>query len=899
MSGDAPRVLSIDDINLIVFDCEVFKHDWLFVFRPLGGENVHFWNDPDGLAEYMEANDLPTTVFAGFNNKRYDAQILKSVLNDCTPEEVKEVNDFIIGGNLGWEHDYLQGFWYQFNQTDLMDDTMLGTSLKSIEGHLYMNILESSVPFDIDRKLTDEERDEVLKYCEYDVEATVEFIETRRDYLDTKIHLANLADLDPVWALSQTDPMLAAAFLGAEKSAAPTDDEREYVFPDRLDYDLIPDDVIAFFETIHDMSIPDEELFKTKFETEIGGCPVTFAWGGVHGALSCVELASDDEIIVLNDDVSSLYPSLMIEYGYVSRAVPDPRIFADIRAERFKAKREGDKKTANALKSPMNKAYGAMLNPYNPLYDPLMARSVCISGQLSMCMLAVALTRVDGLQIIQINTDGIAFSVPHDKRDKVKEILDWWQEKTHLELEEDEIARIVQKDVSNYALIKDDGSEKVKGSYLVRGISPIGAWSINNSARIVAEAIKKNLLYGTPVEEVILACDDPKEFQIIAKASHKYSKVYQEVWAEDGMDEMLRKIDCQHCNRVFATKDERLGRLYKIKRGTEQVAKIENLPEHCLIANDGMPSIEDIDKDYYIELAARRAMEFTKKKGGEKLPAKKTETVDYSQLNVYQKLALARHMFLTKDVKKSGYNDHLDFEYFELEDIVPVQDEIFGLVGLIEIFTYVEPSKTVSEDGIVNETSALARSRVVNIDKPDEFIDFCNKWTEVAPIKSSSGKKVVNEAQTNGSVQTYLRRYNKAQILDIVETDTSDAAIGEEFPDTKKVTEESTEEKPRAATKKPATKTKSARSASSTQRKEIAKSLTNGKTDALMVKQLRGAIAKLKKECGDDPEVKKWIADVGTETDRLTNVTKGRAKELLDEAGEMREAHQSKGEEDE
>lgn len=888
--------MKLEDLDILVFDCEVFAHDWLFVFKAPNKDPTHFWNDATGIEEFMEAHS--DSVFCGFNNKRYDAHILKAILNGCTPEEVKEVNDFIISGaGMGWEHPYLQGFWYDLNQTDLMDDTMLGTSLKSIEGHLGMSVEESTVDFEIERELTEGEREEVLKYCLHDVEATTEFMWIRRDYLETKMHLASLASLDPIWALSQTDPMLAAAFMHAEKGAALSDDERDYEFPDRLDYDYVPDEVVEFFERIHDMSIPDEELFKMKLETEIGGCPVTYAWGGVHGALPCYKEESREGRMLLNYDVASLYPSLMIEYGYVSRAVPDPQIFANIRSERFEAKRNGDKQTANALKSPLNKAYGAMLNKYNPMYDPKMARSVCISGQLSMTVLACAYAKIPGLRIIQINTDGIMVSVPDEQYGKVISTNAWWQSMTKLELEEDKIRFIWQKDVSNYALMKTDGSQKVKGAYLVRGISAVGAWSINNNATIVADALREYLLNGTPIAETVNACDDPSKFQIVAKASGKYSRVYQEVFrhGKDGSLVTTEQRDSQRCNRVFASSDERFGRLFKVKRGNGAVAKIESLPDHCLISNEGMCDIDLIDKSFYVALGEKRASDF--KRTEKKVATTTKKPMDYSSMNVYQKLAIARKMFLDANVVKSGWNDHMGFEYFELEDITPPQTEIFAEVGLIELFTYVEPTikQQVLEDGTILDvevTSPLGVSVVVNTDKPEEQIVFRNKWTEIPTIKSSSGKKVTNELQSQGSVQTYLRRYNKMQVLDIVERDTTDnddnsakdekeSTPEEKAPATKRATKTATKTSTRA--KKPATQS---------ERKHTAKELTDveGTADAVQIRQLKKAMKQLKDKFGEEhTEVSEWVANVALETNKLTEITREQAEKLLLEAGELHE----------
>ena len=46
-------------------------------------------------------------------------------------------------------------------------------SLKQLEGFMGNDIRETSVAFDIDRKLTEEELIEVEKYCTHDVEANI------------------------------------------------------------------------------------------------------------------------------------------------------------------------------------------------------------------------------------------------------------------------------------------------------------------------------------------------------------------------------------------------------------------------------------------------------------------------------------------------------------------------------------------------------------------------------------------------------------------------------------------------------------------------------------------------------------------------------------------------------
>lgn len=311
------------------------------------------------------------------------------------------------------------------------------------------------------------------------------------------------------------------------------------------------------------------------------------------------------------------YPHLMTLMGYTSRNIPSPEVYAATIERRVKAKRSGDKATANALKLVLNTTYGAMLNRYNPLYDPLMGRSVCISGQLFLLELANHLvTDCKTLKVIQLNTDGIMVSFDEDEYQKVLEITGEWQERTGFELEEDTVKSICQKDVNNYVEVPFEGDPKIKGGVLVRGIAPAGAFNINNNACVVAKAVKDYLAYGIPVEDTIMNCDRLLDFQLVAKAGSKYGDALHEV---DGQMEVVQKV-----NRVYATEDHRYGTLYKIHLGTGNPVKIAGLPAKCVVDNDNHLTIDVVDRDWYIRQAKKYVRDFL----GEKPPKRNTRRVN-------------------------------------------------------------------------------------------------------------------------------------------------------------------------------------------------------------------------------------------------------------------------------
>ena len=549
--------------------------------------------------------------------------------------------------------------------------------------------------------------------------------------------------------------------------------------------------------------------------------------------------------VVRNYDVASYYPNLMIKCGYTSRNIPSPQIFEDVVAKRLEAKKSGDKTTANALKLVVNTTYGACLNQYNDLYDPLMGRSVCVTGQLFLLELAQRLYKeVQGLRIFQLNTDGIMVEFEDYHLDQVKEICDEWQSRTGFELEEDSVFMIAQKDVNNYVEVQPNGSVKTKGGYLVRGIAPAGAFNINNNACIVATALKEYFVNGTPVEDTINGCNDIFQFQLIAKAGVKYREAYHLVDGE--------KVPVQKVNRVYATKDERYGKLFKVKAENDSTAKIEMLPEHCIIDNDNHLTIDDVDKTFYIEMAKKRINDFLgikpekKTRGGRKKMAttKKTETAEITAMNIYQKLLKARAMFLEADVKKTGKNMHLSFKYFELEDIVPTATRIFGEVGIVPL---------------VNFTADTATMTIVNTDNPEETVTFVSPFNQIAPIVSNTGKQATNEMMALGSSITYMRRYLYMIALDICESDGIDANAGVPAP---------ADPAPKAP---PATPE---------QRQEVKQELTAPADNATAL-QIKGLKAVLKKLKDADPSKEELIADIAVQTQGFTVISKADCETLI------------------
>lgn len=840
------------------YDTETFAHDFIVVFKDKEtGEYAVFHNDNLGVKEFISED----AIYCGFNTKNYDQYIIKAICAGYSPEEVKQVNDWIIGGGQGWQCPLLQGIFFRFNNVDVMDDMQMGLSLKAIEGHLGISIEETEVDFNLDRPLTQEELALTIKYCKYDVDATEKVTGIRKNYLTNKIYLGGLKDIEQTKALAMTNAKLTAAYLDAHNILTVEEmgaDERDYKYPENLRREYLPREVFEFFDRLYDPQISDEELFKSKLNITVGDCPVTLGFGGIHGAIPFHQEEEVNGRLIRNYDVASYYPHLMVYYGYTSRNIPNPQIYADMLETRMRAKKSGDKATANALKLVANTTYGAMLNKYNDLYDPLMGRSVCITGQLFLLELSQHLiAECSTLRIVQLNTDGIMVSFDESEYDKVLAITKEWETRTRFELEEDRIKRIVQKDVNNYVEIPYDGDPKIKGGYLVRGIAPAGAFNINNNATIVAKAIVEYFTKGTEVEITIGECTDVFQFQLIAKAGSKYKEAYHLV---DGIQEPVQKV-----NRVYATTDERYGKLFKVKAENDATAKIESLPEHCVIDNDNQLTIESVDKSWYIELAKKRINDFL---GIQKIKNKKEKnkmaTSTTKTANVYQKLLKARTMFLASGTQKSGKNMQLAFKYFELDDIVPIATKIFEEVGLISLVSFEHDTAVMS---------------ILNIDTPEEFVTFSAPFAALEPIVSNTGKKATNEMQALGSSITYMRRYLYMIALDICEPDEIDSGLKNTPtpPPAPVVTPTPT---PTTVVDKPSTP------APINLAPTTDKPLTNadGNASEIQIKQLKEVLSKLK---AADPSKEDMIMKIAIETKAFTVISKADCEALTVKIGEM------------
>ena len=567
--------------GLLFYDFEVFKYDWLVVVMDMTAKKTHvIINSPEELEALYKANIKE--IWVGFNSRHYDQYILKAILCGFDP---KKVNDYIITkGNPGWKFSSL------FRQFPLWNyDVMLNTDvgLKSFEGFMGNDIKETSVPFNIDRKLTPEEIAETVKYCKHDVEQTVQVFLKRTEEFNTMMYFIKHFGLSMDY-ISKTKAQLAAEILGGNRKGADFDDEFQFPILDCLHLN-------KYKHIAEWYANPENHDYSKKQDKQIvAGVEHTFAWGGGHGARA--KYSADGVFLII--DVTAYYPSLQKKYHFGYRVMNHPENFEFIHDSNIAYKRKGDKKARQPFKIMDNAISGQMKQKSSALYDPMSNNSICINGQLLLLDLVEHIEPY--CELIQNNTDGIIVKLKdyeHDF-DVLDDVVYEWEQRTGMKMDFDTyIGTIYQKDVNNYLLIdRKTGAVKAKGGYVMK------LNDLSYDLPIINKALVDYMIHGIPVRRTIMECQDLREFQLVSRISSKYTHI---LYGDKPIKEK--------CIRVFASNNPTDPGVKKVHAVRKTTAKLTNSPEHCFIFNDdvkGVPVPDKLDRQWYIDFANKRLSDF-------------------------------------------------------------------------------------------------------------------------------------------------------------------------------------------------------------------------------------------------------------------------------------------------
>lgn len=592
---------------MIFYDFEITEYDHLAVFIDTDKHRVFpTINDDEAFKKFYEEN--ARNIWVGFNNNHYDKYIYKAVLLGMDPKQVSDT--IILDDKPGWS------ISREFNKIPMINYDVYNAKLpglKALEGFMGNNIKESSVPFNIKRKLTEEEIQDMVQYCTWDVENTAEiFMET----IDTFNAYIGLIEAFPeqlsLHNLSDTSAQLTANVLECDKHD--WDDEFDFYFLPclRLEkYKHVQEWFEGFIGKDFDSYYDKQSFYKsTSLTIDVAGVPHTFGFGGMHGA---PEEPIHEEGCLFHVDANNYYPSELLAYDLVTRSARNNnfKIIYDTRKElKYKQTHASSKEEAKHYKKAqipykliLNALSGAMKDKNNKAYDPRNNNIMCINGQLMMLDLIEHLEVVPGFKLIQSNTDGIIIKI--DDTDEAFDMMDdicfeWEQrcstDKCSIGLETDQIAEIYQKDVNNYLWIDLDGNVERIGAY-VKELS-----RIDYDLPIINKALVEYMVNKIPVEDTINNCDELMEFQKIVKLSNKFRNV-----EHNGV------VYQNKCYRVFASRDESDGKILKRKWSDDSLIKFGLTSDHSFIYNDdvhGVRTPSKLNKQWYIDLAKKRLADF-------------------------------------------------------------------------------------------------------------------------------------------------------------------------------------------------------------------------------------------------------------------------------------------------
>lgn len=552
--------------NTLILDCEVYRNFFYLGFkRKEDGRRAGFEFSPradfdrDRVRSLLRGNQS-----VGFNSLNYDMPIIYCALSGMSNSDIKDASDHIIQNRVpSWRVEKELGIHIpKLDHIDIFEtNPAVKKGLKALNGSMHHKRLQE-LPFEHTKLLEEWEMDELVDYCQFgDIDGT----EMLFDVLKEPLALRELMreKYNTVDLRSKSDAQVGETILKTEVERKVGDRIKKAIIPDGTTFRYQVPEWMSFktpymqevLETIRTTDIEvnggkvDFPKAFDKFQIVFDGMKHTLGIGGLHSTESNRAVHSTNTHILIDADVASQYPRIIMTLGLFPKAMgPDfLPVYKSIIDARLIAKRAKDKATDKGLKIAINGSYGKLGSGYSVLFAPHLMVAVTLTGQLSLLML-IEEASLRGIPVVSANTDGVLFSCPREKfngfvqkdgKDSdrmnpspIQDIIDWWEGVTKFDLEFGEYKSVFNMSVNAYMAIKPDGSFKRKGKLANhwRAELPWGGKNYDyDPAReglkkapemtICADAALGMILHGIPVEKTILECKDIREFITITTAN--------------------------------------------------------------------------------------------------------------------------------------------------------------------------------------------------------------------------------------------------------------------------------------------------------------------------------------------------------------------------------------------
>jgi len=530
-----------------VCDTECYLDYWLLMLRDTESNRRRYFEmypghdlDRDGIRDLLRRWRVVT-----FNGNNYDIPMITLALAGASCGELKRASDSIILADVkSWE-------FYEYHEIkpptyldhiDLIEVAPGDASLKIYGGRLHSQRMQD-LPIEPDARIEPHERPIIVNYCGNDLQTTIDLYRELREQVELRASMSNQYKID---LRSKSDAQIAEAVIKheVEKMTGRRLKKPDLERPGRFYYQ--PPEFVRFRtdnmrRVLNQVcSIPliigrNGRVQKTDdfddLEFTIGSSRYKMGIGGLHSQETRRSLYTDDDHILIDRDVASYYPALIINNNLIPPAI-GPKfqtVYRDIRARRLAAKRAKQKAIAETLKIVLNGTFGKLGQPYSLFYAPRQMITVTLTGQLSLLM-AIERLEMRDISVISANTDGFTSLVPREKIGLFDATLFDWECDTNFETEEVRYRSMHSRSVNAYIAIPfkwddekkcwDEGQidkPKRKEIYAASGPGLPASMGLkkNPTTEICTDAVIEYLCNGTPVEQTIKRCSDLRPFLAI------------------------------------------------------------------------------------------------------------------------------------------------------------------------------------------------------------------------------------------------------------------------------------------------------------------------------------------------------------------------------------------------
>jgi len=568
---------------------EFLISDKIKYIESIGGKIFIVEENNFNLRPLVDFINQPITLY-GYNNHDYDDLLLNTILlyygsDKCSKKNfntfIKGIsNDIIEGKDKGWDINTRLGNIRRFNAkyftVDLQKLNHINTvSLKFI-AVLLKHYRIQDLPYEHTKSnFSSTEISNVIDYNINDVLITKKLLHYGNKELKSRLDANKLYGL---YSESYSRSKLATEILAKYYKQISGRALDRNLQTER--YTVKFSDIIPFLIVFRTDKF--KELFSTIFNTTIrvgskkrftlsfihNDVKYNFATGGIHSEDRPKIITATDEFDIIDADVSSYYPTIIINNGLSPEHIPKKYFVPTvklIRDERLDSKHKAKDRTldeatrtdlsskADILKIVVNIIFGKLGDEYSPFYDMKIMYAVTITGQLSLMMLVEELTE-NGFQVISANTDGILSKVPKDKAELYYSICNKWSEYLDYELEFVKYKKYIGRDVNNYIAIKEDDSVKEKGIFTKDKTKLHDYLKKGYNMPIISIALYEYFVNNKPIIDTIKNHKDIHDFFIAQKIGRGYSPKEINL-INFGEDEVLiNEYELQHTIRFYASK---------------------------------------------------------------------------------------------------------------------------------------------------------------------------------------------------------------------------------------------------------------------------------------------------------------------------------------------------------